>query len=121
MHHSSILHLLQFAQANIEQILVKLKQLGAGMREEIERKTQTGTLGSMPFQNFRAALQTLAQGQLTEHEVITVARYYQDRHDDTPNEGALLGIAQDHLKKAYFENFSQILEHCKHIDQARLV
>ena len=109
----------QFPQANVQQIIIKLKQLAASKKEEIARAANSGSQGSMSVDSFRSALQALADNQLTDQEVMTVARFYQDRKDETLDLGTLVAIAQDQLRKVNFENFAQLFEHCKHIDQER--
>lgn len=112
-------YLLQFVQANIAAIMTKLKQLAADKKDEIARAANSGNVGSMSYEQFCGVLQGLAGNQLTDHEVRTIARFYAERKDDKLDLNTLVAIVQDQLRKVNFENFSQLYEHCRHLDQAR--
>ena len=114
-----ILVFLQFPQANVALIIGKLKQLGASKQDEIARNDPTGGSNMMSYDSFRQFLQSLAGSALTEHEIISVARFYQDRKDERLDLGTLLAIAQDQLRKVNYENFQQVLEQCIHYDSER--
>lgn len=73
----------------------------------------------LPYEQFRDALKDIAKGQLSEHEIITLARYYQDKKEDPVDVETLVAVAQDQLRKGDFENFSRIEDQCVHSDQTR--
>jgi len=105
-------HADEFPQSNVKMILAKLKQCMSGVQGP-------NVSGSIPFEQFRQHLLQLAQGQLSEHEIHTVARCYQDHKDDTVSLKTLVTIAQEQLRKINFENFSKLEEQCLHYDKER--
>ena len=52
----------------------------------------------------------LAGSRLTEHEIMTVARYYSDSQDETLPLDTLVSVVQEQLRKTNFENFSKLTE-----------
>lgn len=94
----------------------KLKQLSSRARLD-----QIFTDAQMTFDNFHRLVQNFGQGYLTEQEIVTLARYYQDVPDDTNSTEALLALVQEQLKRATFENFLQIEDSCLHFDRTRYV
>lgn len=57
---------------------------------------------------------------ITEHEIMTVGRYYSQRQgEDKLNIQKLIGIIQEQLRKRNFEGFSKLREDCLHHDKAR--
>ena len=71
----------------------------------------------MEYSQFRQIVSDLAQGELSEHEVITVARQYQDRRDEALDLPTLVAIAQEQLSKVNFDNFNKVIEQCVHYDK----
>lgn len=106
-----------FSMGNIGHIMGKLHQLAQAKRDQLSRYDSSAT--SIPYDQFRSLMQGLSEGRLTEHEIITIARFYQDRKDDDVSVDTLLAIAQEQLRKANFENFSRVQEQCMHYDKER--
>ena len=52
----------------------------------------------------------LGGSRLTEHEIMTVARYYSDHQDETLPLDTLVSVVQEQLRKTNFENFSKLTE-----------
>lgn len=75
--------------------------------------------GSVPFSQFRSTLQSLAQGALTEHEIVTLARYYQDPLEDPISLQTLVAVAQEELRKVGFEDFRDLHTLCIQLDKQR--
>ena len=46
-------------------------------------------------------------------------RYYQDRKEDKEGLDALVGLVQEKLKQAGFEDFNHIVDQCLHFDFQR--
>ena len=89
-----------------------------GSLEDLTRSDPTSGTGTMNYEQFHATLKYL-KSNLSEHEIITVARFYQDRRDEIMQKDTLVAIAQDQLRKAQFESFSFIEQQCEHYDQDR--
>jgi len=87
--------------------------------DDLTRHDPTGGSGNLPFEQFRGAVQALAPGRLTDHEIMTVARNYQDRKDDGYNLQTLVALSQEHIRKVNYEDFSTIAAQCDHYDQER--
>ena len=87
--------------------------------DDLTRQDPTGGSGVMSYEAFQSALQRLAAGQLSDHEMISVARFYQDRKDDRLGMETLVAVSQEQLRKVNYEGFSKILAQCEHYDQNR--
>jgi hypothetical protein len=105
----------QFHHANINAILPKLAQILDG------RQTELSKLGSscLPFEQFRSTLQGLAQGLLSDHEIIALARFYQDNRDSSLTASTLFAVAQEELRKVNFEDFRDLQTLCIQHDTDR--
>ena len=97
----------------------KLRELVKANRDEITRIGAGAT--STPYDEFRNIVLQMAQSQLTEHEIITIARYYQDRQEDNTTAQQMVAMAQEQLRKANFDDFSALLEQCIKFDKERYV
>ncbi|ELU01034.1 hypothetical protein CAPTEDRAFT_148704 [Capitella teleta] len=104
-----------FVHANVGQILPKLAQVLASQNEDASH------LGSSPvsFEQFRSLLQDLSQGMLSEHEIVTLARFYQDNKDNSLSIETLLAVAQEELRKVNFEDFRDLQTLCIQHDTER--
>lgn len=107
----------EFPVANLKLIMDKLYQNVQTRKDEFNRPEASGDC--MPFDTFCQILQSMAGGALKAHEVMTVARYFQDRKDDGVDMETLIAVAQEQLRKANFENFSKVADHCIHYDKDR--
>ncbi len=58
--------------ANIAQVMMKLHSACRSLGEGVSRLEYAGPL---PYDQFRSIIQDVAQGALSEHEIITLARY----------------------------------------------
>ena len=72
---------------------------------------------SLPFDKFFAAMKQF-EG-LTDHDIITLARYYQEKTDKSLTIKQLLSLAHGMLMKADFADFDRIVHLCQHEDGAR--
>lgn len=61
----------------------------------------------------------MAEGSLTEHEIMTVGRYYSVREKPEVDLGLLMAVAQEQLKKKSFENFSKLTDAFVYNDRER--
>ena len=59
---------------------------------------------------YRNLLVQLGGSLLSEHEIITMARYYSDTRDVKLSLETLVAIVQEQLKKNAFENFAKLQE-----------
>lgn len=61
----------------------------------------------------------LGGSNLSEHEIMTVARYYSDSQDEKmPLEG-LVSVVQEQLRRSNFENFAKLVEGLSSYDTDR--
>ncbi|XP_054829928.1 EF-hand domain-containing family member C2 isoform X2 [Eublepharis macularius] len=105
-------HANEFAMASINTILNKLKAIGEPRSREIKQifaamDPQHTTI--MDYNEFRNVMMNISDGKLSEHEIITVGRYYSIRDKNEMDITFLLAVSQEHLKKSGFENFGQLL------------
>lgn len=59
----------------------------------------------------------ISDGKLTEHEIMTLGRYYSVRDETEMDATYLLAVSQEQLKKSNFENFGQLLAHLAYSDR----
>ena len=110
--HISPLASEQFPCSNIERIMSKLCQaLGESAREDVSPAQAV-----VSFERFAELLKQRAPGALSDHELRTLARYYQDRGEDAMSLETIVGIVQEQLRKANFEGFMRIADQCAHHD-----
>jgi hypothetical protein len=109
---------LQFPQSDIHSTLARLK-------DALEVKRQTLDYDqleqrSVPFNDFCHLMRSLTRDIcFTDHDIITVARYYQDRRDGGLPLDVLLAIVHEQLKRANWEDFEYIEDQCLHHDNIR--
>ena len=71
----------------------------------------------MDIQHFRQVLRDACGDTLTEHEIITIARHYQDRQGEKNDNTTLVAIAQEQLRKIGYTDFNKVEQACGQIDQ----
>ncbi|XP_018102145.1 EF-hand domain-containing family member C2 isoform X2 [Xenopus laevis] len=101
----------EFPMSDISVITSKLRRIGETKSREIkqhfEANDPAGT-SHMPYEIFRNLLVDIYEKQLTEHEIMTIGRYFSVREKPETDLGFLTAIAQEQLKKNSFENFSKL-------------
>lgn len=105
-----------YVVSNMDKIMGKICGALQGKVDDINRQALGGCVS---FDEFRRVLHGVLPGVLTEHEIITLARFYQDRKDDALDVNTLIAVAQEQLRKNNFENFSRVQEQCIHYDKER--
>ncbi|XP_069745401.1 EF-hand domain-containing family member C2 isoform X2 [Narcine bancroftii] len=111
----------EYQKANICTILTKLKTTANAHSLEVKRMfaahdhNRTGIIG---YDEFRNIIIQIGEGHLTEHEVITMGRYYSIREQET-NTCLILHLVQEELRKKCFEDFLQISEAFMYEDRQR--
>jgi Ca2+-binding EF-hand superfamily protein len=83
------------------------------------RNDPSGT-GILMYEQFHSLVHQLAP-RLTEHEIMTIARYYGDRaeQDAQMDIKTLISIIQEQLRKNNFEGFTNMSENFQHMDKSR--
>jgi len=112
-------HAAEFPQANIQFILPKLKQILEEKYEAIKtefQKFDQENSGRIPATSFREILQQFGKGLLTVHEQLTVSRYFGDSKEEEDDLAMLVVAVQEQLRKANFEDFSNMMDSCRHED-----
>jgi len=75
---------------------------------------------SVPFDEFCGLMRRLLSGhQFTNHDIVTLARYYQQRADLGLTLNEMLAICHEQLKRVNFEDFEHIEYQCQHHDGLR--
>ncbi|XP_009071519.1 PREDICTED: EF-hand domain-containing family member C2-like, partial [Acanthisitta chloris] len=104
-------HANEFPMADTGVILKKLKDLTEPRSEEI-RKTFAASdpehTNVIEYDTFRNLIVSMTDGALSEHEIMTLGRYYGMREEKQIDLQVLLAVAQEKLKKSSFENFGQL-------------
>uniref|UniRef100_A0A8D0GMK5 EF-hand domain-containing family member C2 n=1 Tax=Sphenodon punctatus TaxID=8508 RepID=A0A8D0GMK5_SPHPU len=105
-------HANEFSVANINIILNKLKTIGEPRSREIKQifaATDPQHTQMIEYDTFRNLMVNIADGKLSEHEIMTIGRYYSVREESAMDINFLLAVAQEQLKKNSCENFGQLL------------
>ncbi|KAJ8030955.1 EF-hand domain-containing family member C2 [Holothuria leucospilota] len=112
-------HANEFDMAHISKITAKLGQIAVQQKDQIKeffRRNDPQSTGMVAYDQFRNLLVQLGGSNLSEHEVMTLARYYSNTQDNKLDLQTLVAIVQDQLKKANFENFVNLADGLAHRD-----
>ncbi|XP_040441200.1 EF-hand domain-containing family member C2 [Falco naumanni] len=104
-------HANEFCMADIGVILKKLKDIAKPRSQEIRQvfaATDPEHTKVIEYDPFRNLIVDIADGAFSEHEIITLGRYYSVRDEYEIDLQFLLAVAQERLKKNSFENFEQL-------------
>lgn len=105
-------HADEFPRSNVAIVLEKVKQLVTGVR-----LNDLAAYGALTFEDFRQMMQNICQDRLTDQEIVTLARYYQDRGpEEAVAVESMVGLVQEQLKRAGYEDFARIEQQCMHFD-----
>lgn len=110
----------KFPQSDIHMILARLKESLDAKRPSLDYCQLEQR--SVPFDEFCRLMKCLTcDVTFTDHDIVTMARYYQDRKDPGLSLNVLLAIVHEQLKRSSWEDFEFIEEQCLHHDNVRLV
>uniref|UniRef100_A0A671FYU8 EF-hand domain-containing family member C2 n=1 Tax=Rhinolophus ferrumequinum TaxID=59479 RepID=A0A671FYU8_RHIFE len=109
----------KFPLSNLELVLEKLKEKisKSGDVRQVFRAADSGLTKKMDCNTFRDIVMTIAAGNLTEQEFVTIARHYRVPDDPCPDVNVLIAMAHEQLKKNSFENFERLI--CSSVYQDR--
>src|SRR6218665_532698 len=113
--HLCVICFVQFPQSNVERILRKFASLSENRKSMLDSAANET---SMPFNRFCCLLRNISDC-IIDHDIVTLARYYQDRTQDKVNLHELLAMIHEQLKKVSYENFRDIVDLCLHHDGKR--
>ncbi|NXG78198.1 EFHC2 protein, partial [Baryphthengus martii] len=104
-------HANEFSMADIGVILKKLKDVAEPRSREIRQMfaaadpEHTKVIGYDPF---RSLIGSITDGAFSEHEIVTLGRYYSVKDEYEVDFHFLLATAQKQLKKNGFDNFQEL-------------
>ncbi|NXJ35437.1 EFHC2 protein, partial [Ciconia maguari] len=104
-------HANEFSVADIGVILKKLKDIAGPHSQEIRQvfaATDPEHTKVIEYDPFRNLIVSITDGVFSEHEIMTLGRYYGVRDEYEMDLHFLLAVAQEQLKKNSFENFEQL-------------
>ncbi|KFV12664.1 EF-hand domain-containing family member C2, partial [Pterocles gutturalis] len=104
-------HANEFSVANIGVILKKLKDIAEPRSREIRQVFAAADPEHskvIEYDTFRNLIVSITDETFSEHEIITLGRYYGVRDEYEMDLHFLLAVAQEQLKKNSFENFEQL-------------
>ncbi|NWY52272.1 EFHC2 protein, partial [Chionis minor] len=104
-------HANEFSMADSGVILKKLKDIAEPHSREIRQvfvATDPEHTKVIEYEPFRNLIVSITDGAFSEHEIITLGRYYSAREEYEMDLHFLLAVAQEQLKKYSFENFEQL-------------
>ncbi|XP_072369944.1 EF-hand domain-containing family member C2 isoform X3 [Scyliorhinus torazame] len=112
----------EYQKANICTILTKLKTTGDLHSLEIKRMLSAHDqkrIGIINYDDFRNIVIQIGEGLLTEHEVMTIGRYYSIREEQKTDICLILHVVQEALRKSAFEDFVKISDAFIYEDRQR--
>ncbi|NXC38118.1 EFHC2 protein, partial [Penelope pileata] len=104
-------HANEFAVADAGYIFKKLKGIAEPRSREIRQvfaATDPGHSKVIEYDPFRNLIVSITDGAFSEHEIMTLGRYYGVKEEYEMDQHFLLALAQEQLKKNSFENFGQL-------------
>ncbi|NXU71786.1 EFHC2 protein, partial [Oreotrochilus melanogaster] len=104
-------HANEFPRADTGFILKKLKDIAEPRSREIRQvfaASDPEHTKVITYDCFRNLIASITDGAFSEHEIMTLARYYGVREEYEMDLHLLLALAQEKLKKNSFENFEQL-------------
>ncbi|KAH9279125.1 EF-hand domain-containing family member C2 [Echinococcus granulosus] len=118
-------HPAEFPYADAQGVLRRLRPLVEGREETIRRlatEADPSGSGSIDFAEFGCLVREMLKDPSVEsvyvvpHEVVTLARHYALKVPKETNYMAVVGMAQQQLRKVSFEAFQEILDACRYED-----
>ncbi|KAM4045618.1 EF-hand domain-containing family member C2 isoform 1-T1 [Anomaloglossus baeobatrachus] len=112
----------EFPMADIASIMSKLRSIGESNSREIKQQfvaNDPRNRNEMTYETFRNVMVEIGGRKLTEHEIMTVGRHYSAQENLEVDLGLLMAVAQEHLKKKAFENFSKLNDAFVYNDRER--
>ncbi|NXG44408.1 EFHC2 protein, partial [Psilopogon haemacephalus] len=104
-------HANEFSVADFGVIFKKLKGMTEPHSREIRQMfaaTDPEHTKVMEYDSFRNLIVSITDGAFSEHEMMTLGRYYSVKDEYEMNLHFLLAVAQEQLKKNNFETFGQL-------------
>lgn len=111
-------HADEFPHSNMGIIMPKIKKALADKQQDLKKifgQADAQDNGVAPYNLLRAELQQL--GVLSEHEILTVGRYFNCGTPAGVDIKLVVAVAQEKLKKGAFEDFDRLLESCQIRDE----
>ncbi|KAI0236730.1 EF-hand domain-containing family member C2 [Lamellibrachia satsuma] len=102
--------------ANVQVIMERLQKLTEGKKDDFMKPDTPQTTD---YQIMHSLHIEMTGGQISDHEVATVARNYQRRGDETVSFENLISVVQEQLRKVNYENFVKIINQCLRYDRER--
>ncbi|XP_068125931.1 EF-hand domain-containing family member C2 [Hyperolius riggenbachi] len=115
-------HAHEFPVSDIASIITKLRRMCEPKSREIKQlfaANDPGNRNYMVYETFRNVMVDISETNLTEHEIMTVGRYYSVREKPEVDLGLMMAVAQEQLKKKSFENFSKLTDAFVYNDRER--
>ncbi|NXI43529.1 EFHC2 protein, partial [Galbula dea] len=115
-------HANEFPVANISVILEKLKGIGEPRSREVRQTFAAADpehTKVIEYDSFRNVIDGVSGGALSEHEMMTLGRYYSVKEECEVDLPFLLSGAQEQLKKHNFEEFEQLSAVLAYNDRGR--
>ncbi|CAH2220366.1 EF-hand domain-containing family member C2 [Pelobates cultripes] len=112
----------EFPMADIIAIISKLRSIAEPRPREIKQlfaANDPGNSTEMAYETFRNILVDISDKQLTEHQIMTIGRYYSVREKPEIDLNSLLALAHEQLKKKAFENFNKLCDAFKYNDREK--
>ncbi|XP_058514978.1 EF-hand domain-containing family member C2 [Ochotona princeps] len=104
----------RFPYSNLELALKKMKELEPRSKEikQVFAAADSDHTKVVEFNTFRDLLLHMNVKNLTEQDIITIARHYRAPDEPCPQLSILIAKAHDRLKKSLYENFDTLILRC---------
>ncbi|XP_049622856.1 EF-hand domain-containing family member C2 [Suncus etruscus] len=114
-------HSEKFPLSNIELALEKLKaeKSKSTVIKQVFTAIDTFNTAQVDFNTFRNIVKDIVGGNITDQEVITIARHFRVPEEICPEKELLLAETQEQLRKYNFDAFENIIADCVYEDRAR--
>uniref|UniRef100_A0A1B6DIZ8 EF-hand domain-containing protein n=1 Tax=Clastoptera arizonana TaxID=38151 RepID=A0A1B6DIZ8_9HEMI len=115
------LHSCEYPKSNIRLVLDKVKDaLKPTYKDFVARHFVNDKLIDISYPKFRESLKSFMKDNLTEHEIMTLARYYSaDMHQDSLTNSILQSMIQNELKRFLYNDYERLKETFLHLDKDR--
>ena len=95
----------------------RLQQLTEGKKDDFMKPDTPQTTD---YQSLHSLLMEMTGGQISDHEVATVARNYHRGGDETVSFENLISVAQEQQRKVNYEDFVKNINQCLDYSPAQL-
>ncbi len=99
-----------FPHSNLNSAVSRFNSVCSGDAVNVFEQTDRSGQGKLNFTGFYSAVKQVVGNELSDQEIITLARGYSNKQTKQYDFQSMGAVAQDHLRKNNFENFQKLSE-----------